>query len=118
MIRDARETLSEHIENIEAFSKADSKRWQAFMDFFGASLEPGALDRKTKHLMIVALSACTRCDYCIVEHAQLALAAGATREELVETAFLAGTMTGAPAFAFCASILRTAIDTFAPDYGK
>jgi len=33
MVRDARETLSEHHENIEAFGKADSKRMQAFLTF-------------------------------------------------------------------------------------
>lgn len=118
MVRDARETLSEHQENIEAFGKADSKRMQAFVTFVEASLEEGALDLKTKHLIILAISVYTRCEYCIVEHTQEALKAGASREELIETAFLAGLMGGGPTVACCASILRGAIDTFAPDYGK
>jgi len=83
-----------------------------------SSLEEGAIDLKTKHLIVLAISLYSRCEYCIVEHVQLALEAGASREELAETAFLAGLMGGGPTVACCASILRGAIDTFAPDYGK
>jgi len=118
MVRDAREILSEHQENIEAFGKADSKRMQSFMGFYEASLETGALDLKTKHLILIAICLYNCCEQCIVEHTQEALQAGASREELIETAFLAGLMGGGPVVACSASILRSAINTFAPDYGK
>ena len=118
MVRDAREILSEHQGNIEACGKTDSKRMQPFMGFYEASMEAGALDLKTKHLILVAIGVYTRCEHSIVEHTQEALQAGASREELIETAFLAGLMGGGPVVACSASILRSAINTFAPDYGK
>ena len=113
-----KEKVKELMEGIEALGKADSERMQPFMAFVEASLKAGALDSKTKQLILVALSLYARCEHCIAEHIQEALKAGASREELTETAFLSGLMGGGPVIACSATVGQDAINTFASDYGK
>lgn len=48
------------------------------------AMEPGALDRKTKELIGLALVVSMQCDVCIAFHVRDCLAAGATREEIYE----------------------------------
>ena len=52
----------------------------------------GAVPRKYRELMAVAVACTTQCPYCIEVHAKAAKAAGATREELVETALIAAAL--------------------------
>src|SRR5437899_11243078 len=52
----------------------------------------GAVPRKYRELMAVAVACTTQCPYCIEVHAKAARAAGATREELVETAMIAAAL--------------------------
>lgn len=54
--------------------------------------EDGALPRKIRELIAVAVACTTQCPYCIEVHAKAAKLAGATREELVEAAFLAAAL--------------------------
>ena len=50
--------------------------------------EDGAIPHKYRELIAVAVALATQCPYCIHAHAQAAKKAGATREEIAETAFL------------------------------
>lgn len=54
--------------------------------------EDGAIPRKYRELMAIAVACTTQCPYCIEVHTKAAKAAGASREELVETAFLAAAL--------------------------
>ena len=54
--------------------------------------EDGALPRKIRELIAVAVACTTQCPYCIEVHAKEAKLAGATREELVVSAFLAAAL--------------------------
>ncbi len=47
-------------------------------------MEPGALDRKTKELIGLALVVSMQCDVCIAFHVRDCVTAGATREEIYE----------------------------------
>ena len=49
------------------------------------AMQPGALDRKTKELIGLALVVSMQCDVCIAFHVRDCLAAGATREEIYDT---------------------------------
>ena len=118
MAKNPRESLNDLQEGLAALGKADSERMQAFGGFIQAALKPGALDLKTKELISLGISLYTFCEYCIVHHTNGALNAGATREELIETAFVAASMGGGPVVAYSATLLKDAINTFAPDYGK
>lgn len=50
----------------------------------GAGKKTNHLDEKTRELIAAACAITLRCDGCISVHTKAALAAGATREELVE----------------------------------
>lgn len=66
--------------------------FQAFVAFDTAALKDGAIPRKYKELMAVAVALTTQCPYCIEIHMQKAKQAGATEQELAETALVAAAL--------------------------
>jgi AhpD family alkylhydroperoxidase len=77
---------------------------------FGKAAEGGpSLDTKTVELIAIACSVVRQCDYCIAFHVNAAIEAGATRDEMMEAAFVACLMGGGPAWMY-AKLVRKAID--------
>jgi AhpD family alkylhydroperoxidase len=74
-----------------------------------ASVREGALQASTKELIALAIGITVRCDGCIAYHVHDALAAGATREELLETIGVAVMMGGGPSVVYGCEALE-AID--------
>ena len=68
----------------------DFNAWLALEKTVGR--ENGAIPRKYRELIAIAVSATTQCPYCMESHAKAAHAAGATREEVVEAAFIAAAL--------------------------
>jgi AhpD family alkylhydroperoxidase len=62
-----------------------------------AAFTDGALDRKTKELIALAIGVVEGCDGCIASHGQAAARAGATRQEAAETIGVTFLMHGGPA---------------------
>ena len=54
----------------------------------------GALSKKNKELMAIAISICIRCEDCIAYHMQNAIKAQASREEVIESINVAIEMGG------------------------
>ena len=54
--------------------------------------EDGQIPRRYRELIALAVAFTTQCPYCIEAHARGAKLAGASREELSETAFLAAAL--------------------------
>jgi AhpD family alkylhydroperoxidase len=54
--------------------------------------EDGAIPRKYRELIAIAVSCTTQCPYCLDVHTRNAKRAGATREEVAEAAFLAAAL--------------------------
>ncbi len=77
------------------------------------SVERGVLDSKIKELMALAISIVIHCEGCIAYHVHDAVAAGATRQELLETIGVALMMGGGPGSIYAAYTLD-AIDQFLP----
>lgn len=77
------------------------------------AVEAGVLDAKTKELMALAIGIAVHCDGCIAYHTHDAVAAGASRAELLETIGVALMMGGGPASIYAAHTLD-AIDQFLP----
>ena len=65
MIEDPKQFVKDLQTAIEGFSKVDKETLKAFGDLNENALKPGALDRKTKTLMCVAIGIATHCEYCI-----------------------------------------------------
>ena len=58
----------------------------AFLRFHDEVLADGALNRKTKELAAIAAAVAVGCDSCIAWHVTGATSAGATKEQVSETA--------------------------------
>lgn len=54
--------------------------------------EDGAIPRKYRELIALAVACTTQCPYCIEVHAKSAKKAGATREEIAECSLLAAAL--------------------------
>ena len=57
---------------------------KSFGELARAATRDGALDKKTKELIALALGVAAHCDACIGFHVQALVAIGATRSELEE----------------------------------
>ncbi len=77
------------------------------------AVEDGALSGKVKELMALAISIAVGCEGCIAYHVHDAVAAGATRAELLETIGVGLLMGGGPASIYAAHALE-AVDQFTP----
>lgn len=63
---------------------------KAFLAFnHAAERSDGAIPRKYRELLSLAVAFTTQCAYCIDTHTRQAREAGATRQEIAETAFVA-----------------------------
>jgi AhpD family alkylhydroperoxidase len=54
--------------------------------------DDGAIPRKYRELMALAVACTTQCPYCLDVHTTAAKKAGATREEVAEAAFIAAAL--------------------------
>jgi AhpD family alkylhydroperoxidase len=68
----------------------DFNAWLALEKTVGR--ENGAIPRKYRELIAIAVSATTQCPYCMEAHAKAAHAAGASREEVVEASLIAAAL--------------------------
>ncbi len=73
-------------------AKAGGDVWQNFVAFDKAALADGAIPKKYKELMAVAVALTTQCPYCIEIHKAAAQKAGASEEELAEATFVAAAL--------------------------
>jgi AhpD family alkylhydroperoxidase len=69
---------------------------KGFSELHQAAMADGALDRKTKELIALAIAVGQRCDGCIASHARAAAKAGASRTEVAEAIGVAILMNGGP----------------------
>ncbi len=84
---------------------------KGFSQMAGAALADGALDKKTKELLALAIGIAVRCDGCIGFHAKALVRLGATREEIEEVCGMSVYMGGGPSYMYAADALR-AFDEF------
>ncbi len=73
-----------HLDQLPRMGKLSKESMDAFWAFDKAALADGAIPKKYKELMAVAVALTTQCVYCIEVHKKAAIKAGASDEELVE----------------------------------
>jgi AhpD family alkylhydroperoxidase len=71
--------------------------YRGFGELSRAAFADGALDRKTKELIALAIGVSEGCDGCVASHGQAAARAGATRQEAAEAIGVTFLMQGGPA---------------------
>jgi AhpD family alkylhydroperoxidase len=74
-----------------------SPAYRAFIDLEKQAFRPGALEKKVKVMMALAISIVVKCEPCIEYHVREALEAGASDQEIVEAVEVAFEMGGGPA---------------------
>lgn len=76
-----------------------------FSSLAHSATQEGALDKKTKELIALAIGVAARCDGCIGFHTRTLIHLGVTREELLETLGMAIYMGGGPSLMYAAEAL-------------
>jgi AhpD family alkylhydroperoxidase len=92
-------------ERLTQFGKEMPGPMTGFARLHRKAVEDGALSAKTKELMSLAISIAVHCEGCIVYHVHDAVAAGATRQELLETLGVGLSMSGGPGSIYVAQAL-------------
>ena len=83
---------------------------RAFSQLAQAAGRDGALDRKTKELIAMALSVASRCDPCIGFHAETLVKLGATRAEFEDMLGMCIYMGGGPSLMYAGHALDAFVE--------
>jgi AhpD family alkylhydroperoxidase len=78
---------------------------QGFSSLTSAATAQGALDKKTKELIALAIGVAKHCDGCIGFHTKALVKLGASRKEVEETLGMAIYMGGGPSLMYAADAL-------------
>jgi AhpD family alkylhydroperoxidase len=82
----------DNLKKLPTLGKLASEATTAFWAYDKAALADGAIPKKYKELMAIAVALTTQCPYCIELHRQQALKAGATEPELAEAVHIAAAL--------------------------
>lgn len=101
--------------NMKALRSDISETMQGFSSMAQAALKDGALDKKTKELIALAIGVATRCDGCIGFHAEALVKLGATKAEVEEVLGMTIYMGGGPSLMYAADAIA-AFEQFSAKY--
>lgn len=88
--------------NLKVLRKNIPDTMQGFSAMAQGATKDGALDKKTKELIALAIGVSTRCDGCIGFHSEALVKLGVSREEFEETLAMAIYMGGGPSLMYAA----------------
>jgi alkylhydroperoxidase/carboxymuconolactone decarboxylase family protein len=86
--------LSEDLARFGEMAKTNPKLFELFMSWYSTTMEPGALDAKTKKLIALAVAFAIQEPYCIDSYASACTDAGITPEEMAEAVNVAAVIRG------------------------
>ncbi len=92
--------------NMKPLRSNISDTMQGFSAMAKAATADGALDKKTKELIALAIGVATRCDGCIGFHMKALVELGATQEEIEETLGMTIYMGGGPSLMYAADAMQ------------
>ena len=78
----------EYVKNLRQVRDLAPEQTRAFLKYSSSVLKDGALSKKEKEIIAVAITHVTECPYCIDTHTKSAKKAGASLEELVEAIYV------------------------------
>jgi AhpD family alkylhydroperoxidase len=114
----AKDILKHRLANRKRLEEEAPDLFNGFNELMKYYYKPGALDRKHKELIAVALSVATRCIPCLANHGNNAVSAGATRQEILEAAAIGVEFGGGPAFVVVRDNLMAFLDEITGDIKK
>lgn len=99
----------EHYDNWSNVMRDMKEQAPAIGQGFGAMYQKlmgeGALSLREKELIALGIGMAVRCEPCIYAHLEKAVKAGATREQLIETAGVVVAMQGGPGYVHVPELL-------------
>lgn len=81
-----------NLKKLKTLGKGAPAAMDAFWAFDKAAMTDGVVPKKYKELIALAVALTTQCPYCLEIHRGSAVAAGATPEEIAETAMVAAAL--------------------------
>jgi AhpD family alkylhydroperoxidase len=78
------------LKEMDKLAPTEFKAWLGLDKIVGR--EDGAIPRKYRELIALGVAVTTQCPYCIEVHVKAARAAGASREEVVESSLIAAAL--------------------------
>jgi len=91
--------------NLRKLRKDIPDAMQGFSALAQAATRDGALDKKTKELIALAIGVAAHCDGCIGFHAEALVKLGASRQEVEEALGMAIYMGGGPSLMYAADAI-------------
>jgi alkylhydroperoxidase/carboxymuconolactone decarboxylase family protein len=99
--------LSEDLARFGDISKTSPELFDLFSKWYQATMEPGALDGKTKRLIAYAVANAIQEPYCIDSYASACIDGGASPEEMAEALNVAAVIRGGGTIAHWAQTLNS-----------
>ena len=91
--------------NLKVLRKDIADTMSGFSALAQSASKEGALDKKTKELIALAIGVSTRCDGCIGFHSESLVRLGASRAEVEEALGMAVYMGGGPSLMYAADAI-------------
>lgn len=107
MPKDFKDITSDISAYTRELRKAAPEGMAAFYALAKAASADGALDKKTKELVALAIGVTQHCDGCIGFHTKALKDLGTNRAEIVELLMMCVYMGGGPALMYAADALRS-----------
>lgn len=85
---------SDDLPNFADMGKERPDLWEKFLAWYQASTAPGALTRREKALIGLAVAHAVQCPYCIDAFSQSCLESGSNMEQMTEAIHLASAVRG------------------------
>ena len=87
---------------------------KGFGTLYQTVMKDGSMSVREKELVALGIGLAVRCDGCIYVHAEKALKAGATRQQIMEAAGVAVMMQGGPTYTYLPKLVE-ALDALESD---
>jgi AhpD family alkylhydroperoxidase len=94
-----------NIKKLRLLGEGASAAWEGYKAFDKAAMADGAVPKKYKELIALAVALTTQCPYCLEIHRKAAEHAGATQQEIAETAMVAAALRAGAAVTHATHIL-------------
>ena len=99
-MEDMKKVLEELNQNLEGFGKDYPEQTNAFFNFLEKVEQDGKLDKKTKEFVALGIAVAKHCKYCIAFHVNNLLQMKASKDEIMEAAYVGALMDGGPGLTY------------------
>ena len=95
------------IRSVQKLSKESPHMVKSFKSLHDQVMKEGVLGEKEKELIALGIAVAVHCIPCIRLHTQAAIAAGASKDEILDAASVAVLMAGGPAYTHVTEVVKT-----------